>query len=347
MGTRKTVGNDGFSLVLFGAKASDSNITPTEKTMRYILLFTLLFIQLNAKDLKPTFIYSGSGAVTDLVYQENKLYSATADGAVDIYDTKEKNLTKTIYVPKIKDFIGDEVDSKVYSVDIIDGKIMIVSQGKMGYRRVHIYADNNLTQIITVAQSYTIAKAKFIDSNHLLIALLSNELILFDIKAKKALYREQISASKFSSFALNEKKDEVVIADESGELKLVSVKDGKIIKELKGQNVDNIFQVDYKNNTVITAGQDRRSAVYSRDGKVAYYKSGTFLIYSSALSPSAKIGAYASDEHNNVTLFDTSSKADLYKLGSHKATISNILFIDEKKLFTASDDKEINYWELP
>lgn len=304
-------------------------------------------MQLNAKDLKPTFVYEGSGAVTDLVYQNNRLYSATTEGTVDVYDTKEQKLIKTISVPKIKDFIGDEVLSRIYSVDIIDNKIMMASQGKMGYRRVHIYADNNLTQIISTDKSFTISKAKFIDKEHLLIALLSNELILYDIKKDKVIYRNQISASKFSDFVLNEKKDEVVIADESGELKLVSVKNGKIIKELKGQNVDNIFQIDYKNNTIITAGQDRRSAVYSRDGKVAYYKSGTFLIYSSALSPSAKIGAYASDEQNNVTLFDTSSKLDLDRLGSHKATISNILFIDEKKLFTSSDDTNINYWELP
>ena len=282
-----------------------------------------------------------------MVYQNNRLYSATTEGTVDVYDTKEQKLIKTISVPKIKDFIGDEVLSRIYSVDIIDNKIMMASQGKMGYRRVHIYADNNLTQIISTDKSFTISKAKFIDKEHLLIALLSNELILYDIKKDKVIYRNQISASKFSDFVLNEKKDEVVIADESGELKLVSVKNGKIIKELKGQNVDNIFQIDYKNNTIITAGQDRRSAVYSRDGKVAYYKSGTFLIYSSALSPSAKIGAYASDEQNNVTLFDTSSKLDLDRLGSHKATISNILFIDEKKLFTSSDDTNINYWELP
>jgi WD40 repeat protein len=303
-------------------------------------------MQLNAKDLKPTFVYEGSGAVTDLVYHDAKLYAATAEGAVDVYDTKEQKLIKTITVPKIKDFIGDEVDSKVYSVDLADGKVMIASQGKMGYRRVHLFSENNLTEIISVAQAYTIAKAKFVDNRHLLIALLSNELILFDIKERKALYREQISASKFSNFAFNEKRDEVVVADESGELKLVSVKDGKIIKVFKGQNVDNVFQVDYKNSIIITAGQDRRAAIFSKDGKKAYHKEGTFLIYSAALNPTGEIGAYASDEHNNITLFDTDTKADLYTLGFHKATISNILFIDKKRLFTASDNKEINYWEL-
>lgn len=314
--------------------------------MRYILIFLLFFINLNAKDLKPTFVYEGSGGVTDLVYSDGKLYSATAEGAVDIYDTKEQKLIKTIRVPKIKDFIGDNVESKVYSVDIIDGKIMIASQGEKGYRRVHIYKDDNLSEIITTDKSFTIVKAKFIDKDTLLIALLSNELILYDIKNDKALYREQISASKFSSFALNEKKDEVLMVDESGDLKILRVKDGKVIKELKGQNVDNVFQVDYKSELIITAGQDRRCAIYSKDGRVAYYVNGSFLIYSVGLSPSGKIGGFAGDEHNNVTLFNTSTKSNLYKLGEHKATISNILFISEDELFTASDDNHINYWKL-
>ncbi|NEW59679.1 WD40 repeat domain-containing protein [Sulfurovum sp. bin170] len=313
--------------------------------MRLLIIF-LLFIQLNAKDLKPSFVYEGSGGVTDLVYKDAKLYSATVEGAVDIYDTKEQKLIKTIKVPNIKDFAGDDVASKVYSVDIVDGKIMIASQGKMGYRRVHIYADDNLTEVISVAKSYTIAKAKFIDRDTLLIAMLSNELILYDIKNSKQLYREQITASKFSNFALNENKDEVLLVDESGELRLIGVKDGKVLKEFKGQNVDNVFQVDYKNGMMITAGQDRRCAVYSKDGRKAYYKDGSFLIYSTGLSPSGEIGGFAADEHNNVILFNTSSKSDLYKLGSHKATISNILFINEEELFTASDDNHINYWEL-
>jgi len=313
--------------------------------MRLLIIF-LLFLQLNAKELTPTFVYEGSGGVTDLVYKDAKLYSATAEGIVDIYDTKEQKLVKTIKVPNIKDFTGEDVASKVYSVDMIEGKIMIASQGKMGYRRVHIYEDNNLTEVISTAKSYTISKAKFIDKEHLLIALLSNELILYDIKNSKALYREQISASKFSDFALNEKKDEVVVADESGVLKLITVKDGKVIKEFKGQNLDNIFQVDYKNGIIITAGQDRRTAIFSKDGRKAYYKEGSFLIYSAGLSPSGKIGGFAIDENNNIQLFNTDSKSDLYKLGSHKATISNILFIDEKELFTASDDNHINYWKL-
>jgi len=314
--------------------------------MRYLIISLLFIINLNADILKPTFIYKGSGGVTDLVYKDSKLYVGTADGIVNIYDTKERKLIQSIKVPNIKDFIGDEIASKIYSVDIIDNKMMIVSQGKMGYRRVHIYENNKLNKVISVQDQYTIAKAKFVDKNHLLIALLSNEVILYSLKDKKTIYRAQVSASKFSNFALNEKKDELILADESGELSLINVKDGKTIKIFKGQNVDNIFQVDFKNNIFITAGQDRRAAIYYKNSSIAYYKNASFLIYSAALSPSGKIGAYAVDENNNVVLFDTQSKSNLFTLGSHKATLTNILFIDEKELFTASDDNQINYWSL-
>jgi len=314
--------------------------------MRFLFIAIMFFTLIEAKTLEPTHIYTGSGAVTDLVYQDGLLYSATAEGAVDIFNIKEQNLKQTITVPKIKDFTGEEVNSKIYSVDIAEGKIMIASQGKMGYRRIHIFTENSLTEVISTAKSFTIAKAKFVDANTILIALLSNELILYDIKKDKNLYRKQIGGSKFSNFALNEDKTQVIIADESGDMKLINVKDGNTIKILKGQNLDNVFQVDFKNRTILTAGQDRRAALYSTQNSRAYYKEANFLIYSVGLSPSAKLAGFASDEYNNVTIFNTETKSDLYKLGNHKMTLTNILFINEEELFTASDSKEINYWKL-
>ncbi len=315
--------------------------------MRFItILFLICITLLDAKELQPSHVYTGSGAVTDLMYQDGLLYSATAEGAVDIYNITEQKLVQTITVPKIKDFTGDEVNAKVYSVDMAEGKIMIVSQGKMGYRRIHIFVDDVLTEVISTNKSFTISKAKFVDANSILIALLSNELILYDIKNDKSLYREQIGGSKFSDFALNEDKTQVIIADESGDMRLVNVKDGKIIKVLKGQNLDNVFQVDFKSKTIVTAGQDRRAAVYGTEDSRSYYKQASFLIYSVGLSPSAKLAGFASDENNNVTIFNTQTKSDLYKLGNHKMTMTNILFINENELFTANDSKEINYWKL-
>jgi preprotein translocase subunit SecA len=60
----------------------------------------------------------------------------------------------------------------------------------------------------------TISKAKFINKDTILLAMLSNEIVSFDIKTKKENWRMQASGAKFSDFALSEDKSEVVIADE-------------------------------------------------------------------------------------------------------------------------------------
>ena len=127
---------------------------------------------------------------------------------------------------------------------------------------------------------------------------------------------------------------------------MLDSKSFEVLKTFKNQNLDNVFQADIKGNLILTAGQDRRAAVYNIDTNSAYYKEFSFLIYSVALRPSTNLGAVASDEENNVTIFNTKTKENLYKLFLNKATLSNILFLNENELFVASDDKEINYYKI-
>ncbi len=316
------------------------------------IIFSLLVLILSSLHAlsaqNPDAQYKASGGVTDLVLFNNELYAATSAGSVDIFNINTKKISQQIKVDKIPDFMGDLVDSKIYSVDVLHGKTLILSQTKQGYRRVHIYDNTTkkMQKIISFEDYLSIAKAKFLDENTLLFALLSNEIISYDIKNKKQNYRIQSSGAKFSDFALNEKKDKVVIADESGDLKIHSTKDGKLLKVLSGKNLDNVFQVDYKNSIIATAGQDRRVVIYNTKTHHAYYKSAKFLIYSVGLSPSGKIAGYSSDENNDVTLFNTSTKSTLGIFGGNRMTLTHILFINEKEFFVASDDKIINFYKL-
>lgn len=156
----------------------------------------------------------------------------------------------------------------------------------------------------------------------------------------------QISESKFSNFKLNEDKNILVTVDESGIITILDSKNLNVIEKIKDQNLDNIFQVDVKNSIILTAGQDRRSVVYDMKKKDVYYKNHSFLIYSAGLSPSGNLAGVASDEENNVTIFNTKSKENLYLLKENKATLTNILFINENEIFVTSDDKQINYYKI-
>ena len=314
---------------------------------RVLSIVVLVISSLFGADIQqPSKQYSTSGSVVDMVVQDERLYSATDASCVDVFDLKTAKLVSQINVEKIKDFMGDIIHSKVYSVDVMKGRVVLLSQASKGFRRVHIHTEGKNELLISADDKLYIAKARFLDENTLLLALLGNQVISYDIKKRKQNWKVSVSQSKFSDFMMNEERDEVVVADESGDLKILSTKDGSLLKTLSGQNLDNVFQVDYKNGIIATAGQDRRIVVYNTLFLSAYYKSSSFLIYSVGISPSGKRVGYASDENNNVTVFDTSSKNTIGIFGGNKMTLNKILFLTETAFLVASDDRTVNLYQI-
>ncbi len=309
-------------------------------------ILLLIFCNLIAKDIEPNFSLNATGGVVDMVLNENKLYATTLSSSVDIFDLNKKEKIDSIKLAKIKDFTQTYIESKVYSVDVLKEKVLILSQGENGGRNIFIYSNGKLSPIIEDKEKLYISYAKFLDEDHIIYSLLSNQIYIFDIKNKTIVKQTQVSQSKFSSFRLNENKELVVVSDESGTLTLLNTKDLKIIKTFENMNLDNVFQVDIKNNTIITAGQDGRSVIYYLSKKEPYYKKFDFLLYSAGLSASAKIGGISSDEENNVTIFNTETKENIARLIKNKSTITNILFINENMVIVSSEDKQINIYKL-
>jgi len=288
-----------------------------------------------------------NGTARDMVLDGDRLVIATDMGHIEVYDTHKKEKIKEISIPNVKDFMGDEIPARVMSTDVIGDRYLLLSDsGKGGYANLFIHENNSTKQLIGSEDKKPLIKARFIDKTHILLGYLSNEVSLFDTQSKKELYRVQLSESKFSDFMLNEDKSKVVFSCESGVLNVVEVKSGKILGELKGQNVDNVYRVDFKAGKVSAAGQDRRGALYDvKSGKGEYIK-GDFLIYATALSPSASKVAFAMDEKNNISIYNTSSKSKIALLKGQKSTLNVIIFKDENRLFSASDDSTIMVWDL-
>ena len=326
-------------------------ILMTKKTLLFLLVFSLSLI---AKDLKPSYIYEASGSVIDIVSSNDKIYVATDASGVDIFDLKTKKLISKIKVPQIKDFMGDIIDAKIYNVDVYKEKVLLTSQGSKGLREIHVFEDNKLNRVISIEDQFLIGKAKFIDDELITFNTLGNEMFLYNYKTKKMIWRINVKAedetfnSTFSDFALNETRDTAVVADESGDLKIVDIKKAKVVKLLANKNLDKVFKVDFKNNKIITAGQDGRCVVYDLNNNIAYFlrEKHWFLIYGAGLSPSGKYGAFSSDENNNVTVFNTNTKTKLFKLTQNLMTLSAILFISEDELFVTTDSNKFNYYNL-
>ncbi|MEA1892056.1 MAG: hypothetical protein U9N33_05015 [Campylobacterota bacterium] len=76
------------------------------------------------------------------------------------------------------------------------------------------------------------------------------------------------------------------------------------------------------------------------------YIQSDFLVYCVALSPSAKIGIYTSNEQNHLQLFNPKTKKLGDTLVGHKTAVNQIKFINEKELFSSDGRRDIFYWKL-
>ena len=75
------------------------------------ILVSLIFATYLGAIEKPYAQFIASGSVTDLFYQDKKLYAATDAGSVDIFDYDSKKIIQKIKVSQITDFMGDVIDS--------------------------------------------------------------------------------------------------------------------------------------------------------------------------------------------------------------------------------------------
>ena len=313
----------------------------------FILLLLSVLSAYAAPILTPTWELDVNASVKDMVLYKGTLVIGTDNGTLKVYDLKEKKFIKTIGLPNVKDFMGDLMPPKVFSVDAIDNKYVLLSDsGKGGYVNVWINEADKTTQIISAKDKKVIVKARFVDVTHLLFGYLGNEVALYDLQSHKELYRTRLSESKFSDFALNETKKKVVFACESGILNVVDVATGKVVKVLQGQNLDNVHMVDFKKETVSTAGQDRRGALYDVNSGKGSYISSDFFIYATGLSPSAKKVAFTMTEENTISVYNRNDKSKIAELKGQKSTLNSIIFKDERTVFASSNNSVVMMWKL-
>jgi WD40 repeat protein len=312
------------------------------KNIIALMLFSLFAHSM--QNLTPTFSLKAKGDVQDIVYHNGLLYAGNSNGSVEIFDLSTQEMIKRIEIPTIIDFMGDEMPSKIYSIDVIDNRLLIVSQGMKGYRNLWIYENDALIKAIDIEQKYFIRQAAFVNKHHILFALLSNQIGLYNLQTKKLEYMFQVSPSSFSHFKLSEDKQHFVTTDESGVVRSYESLNGKFIQKIGAKNLDRVYQLDYKNGVVLTAGQDRKAVIYSNSYTASL--DFDFLLYSCALSDDASLGAVSYNEKNEVLVFDVQSRKYLYNLMGQKATLTQILFISNQEVFASSDSEIINYWKF-
>ncbi len=312
---------------------------------KYILLFTLLVSLLSAKIIHPTFKLESTGFVNDFVVNENIIYIANDAGSVDVFDLNTGKLLHSIVLETITNVMNEVISPNILSIDYMNDKLLLVSTNLGPYRDVWLYENFQLKKIMGIEKKLAIKEARFLNDEKIMLATFSSEVMVHDIAENYKLYTRHVTQSALGDIALSEDKTKVAMSDESGEIRILDAKTSETLKVYDSQNVDNVYHVAYAKGVVITAGKDRRVAVY-QDGKKDYHIKSNFLVYCVGLSPSGKVGVYSKGEQSDLQLFNTKTQREMDTLVGHKGIINQIKFINEKELFSNERSPYVYYWRL-
>ena len=317
--------------------------------MKFLLysltLLTLLNSFLLSKEITPAFTLQSRGLVSDFVLDGSKLYVANDEGSVEIFDFLSRKKVGEIFLAPIDSLIDGLVPAKILSVDRHNNKTLIVSSAQDGYRDVWLHDGVKLKQLVSAKRKIAVKEARFLDDKNFIFGTLGYDMVSYTMNDSHTVFTEHIEQSSFSDMVMSEDKTTMVTASESGQVMMLDSKSGKLLKEFKPLNLDNIYKLAYKNGTIITAGQDRRVGVYPKDGK-PYFLRSSFLVYAVGLSPSGKIGVYSSNEESDLQLFDVKTGKKTHILKGQKSIPSTIKFFDENGFFSAGYGNTIYYWYL-
>jgi len=285
-----------------------------------------------------------------MVVIEGRLYAATDIGVVEVFSWPGKSKLAQIQLPPIKDFAGDFLNPKIYSVDISPDTedMILVSQGSQGFSDIFLFI-NKTGKLVAVSglPGLPIREARYVNKTTILVGTLGNELIKYDLANKKLIYRTQINSSTFTDLQLNNSRTRVVISDESGEISQVNTETGQVIRKFKGQNLDKIFQLDFKDHYIVGGSQDRRISVYNTLAEDNYFKGSGLPVYCVALSTDASLAAFSTAGNEIIQVFDILDGRDLFYLPVSGKSITKLLFVSGNELLAAGVEGEIVYWKLP
>jgi WD40 repeat protein len=312
--------------------------------MGKLFIFLLFPIFLISDIITPHRAFEASGTVFDFIIKNEKIYAGTSVGIVDIFNLKNGKIIEQIKIPPFENFYGEEIKPKIYSVDLFKNHLLILSESKMGGRDVYLKKSKKPLEKLFHSSS-PIKKAKLINDVLFIYATLGNEIVLYDIWDKMEVYKRKISSSPFSDFQINGEK--IAISSESGDIEILNIWTGKTLSKLKGENVDNVYKVAFKGDTVLGAGQDRRLSIYKISENKSFHIQGDFLIYSVGISPDEVLGAFPFNEKNEIKVFNVQNGKAIHILKGQNSLLNKIEFLNSKQIFSSSDDKFILDWRIP
>lgn len=274
--------------------------------------------------------------VSTVALRQDKILIGLDSAKALVYDKNTKKLEFDVSLAEIKNYYDDNVKPSIYSLDYLNSKLLILSEGKLGGKNLSLYQNGTLTTRIL---SFDSAKEVFfIDDETVLLVLLSAEIKLLKLSDLSVIKSFSFSHYSLNDASINEQKTELVSVFESGVVELFDLKAWQDKKSYNAHK-DNIYQVSNKKDYIVSCSTDKNIALI-KDDEIRHIKEN-FLIYSCALSADAKFLAYANSEKNLVNVLELPSLQLVKSIDTKRLMVENLIFLDEELLISGFSNQII------
>ncbi|MCV3456282.1 WD40 repeat domain-containing protein [Campylobacter sp. CNRCH_2016_0050h] len=304
--------------------------------MKKIFLILLMSVYVFSYELKL------DSNLNALKLVDSSLLIGLDNGELNQYFIKDKKMQKITQLDKIKNFYEENLSPRIYSIDYLNGAILILSEGDFGSKRLSIYKNKQLCNYKLLSDG--VKKALFLDDDTILLALLGSNIELFDLKTKNIIKNFTFSNSSLSDVVLNEAKTQLVAGFESGEIVLFDVKKWQKIKSYKNLHKDNIYQLDFKNAIITSCSTDRKLGIVRNDQEKSIERD--FLIYACSLNKSGSIAVFGDNEKNIIELIDTKNLKTIKKFQNKDFLLEYLIFLNKHEFISAGYEDKIIFWSI-
>ncbi len=315
--------------------------------MKKIVLILTFLSLVFAKDVTPSLKTNIEAGVLDMVVADGKLYVATDKSAVMILDAQNLKKLQQIQTGKIKDFMGTPIDRDIYSVDVWNSSVLLLAQAEEGYAELFLFEDGKLHKVMDKSLHLYAKAAKFVTPSTAILALMSDELVLYDMKKRKIIKRAKAGEYFYSCMTMSKDRKRVVMGDEGGEVIVVDTKTLRRVKLYKNINKDKILSLSINGDIIVAGGRCRKLVIYDMSDDSHKIKEGSpFFIYVTAMSPDRKLIIYGDNEKYILKGLDSASLSVKYRFIGHKNVVNVVRFIDNATFCSASETGEIFIWRV-
>ncbi len=273
----------------------------------------------------------------------SQIYSAGGDGFVAIWDLKKVDEGSLLV----------QLPRSVYALHFLeDQNLLIVGQNFEGIHVIDLASKKEVGSLkLGNSAIFDITSS----GANLIVALGSGELIIVSIKELQILDRIKLSEKSIRSIAIHETAGMVVTGDSENKVKLLNLKDLKLIRSLSDHK-NSVFTIKFSPDYryLLTGSRDAHLQVrdVDRDFKISHdIVAHMFAINNIDFSPDGKYFVTCSMD-KSIKIWDSNTfrllkVIDKSRHAGHGTSVNRVMWTNfENQLLSASDDKSISVWDI-